>query len=1181
MENLGLVRAEHEAPSADTDAKKAHNLVEYNISDKRSSPLFQPDVVSNFSGKVGPSAITEEVRLLASSMQDAQSSSDPEILKNCETRWLHLFSLVERQCQEQIVTQQKVFCHQIHHIQNEIRRLGKLQTQNACSCVKQASSVRLSDSCPSLGSPMGLKADAFEENELFTSQFHPGHADHRAEASAMDQEGLTNSVSISSGYGTLSTAELSPSKCDDLPACMENSETMTKQPNHPAPATEDVSVASIQDKREGSQTTTGHFPSLKENGDNVPAQFEHQMHEGQPEEPNAKPLTSWAQKMKQNPLKKTSVEEETDPGKEQTFDSTNTVAAAAAPSTTSFYLNQQNGSQNSLVSLSSGLTYWRLDEKDMYQALPKDLGNEFSTFSTKDSSEQLSSSDDLKLTSLKDIYHKKQKEDKQLAEWNFNPLHSTHPPEILTLDPTLHMKPGELNAGHPLPRFYASPEQASFSPDSMAGPAFSLPSEADSFSHPSTAVSPRSAESPRYASRSAALHVDPWAGCEFQNATNVAGSPHRNREILDMEDNDNLTLTPSSEARSPPILSADHRLTQHELSVACVEDPLVLSKIRQNLREKHTRHITDLRAYYESEILSLKQQLEANHTSPSEEMQKITQNLTDRCDQLEASLHEANSRVRSLEKKNKALEMEVTDWRERFGALSATTKSLQERLEEMRTSGKDKDNTISRLKRRLRDLEEAFEKAYKLSDNKDAQLKEENKMFQNLLGEYESLGKEHERVKDSLNITENKLLDAHTQISDLKRTVSKLETQVKQLEHENSLKFRSLAEGHFGPSYASKLESFDVSRRKWLIPGSEFSIFTGQPLAAQDNSNDNRLEKGFNPPRHYSPPEKESSPNCLLANEAIQKEIKTQEIPILKAFKEFEERKALKNRGAQTEKEERATAETSKTAVRGPVVGFTETSLGTSRSPEKSKEHPRHKKFNPSSAQRSSSLPPSNRKTNTPTKRETMLTPVAVTCSPKRSPKENLSPGFSHFLSRNEDLMTRFDIRLDEVAAAPAVQYGSPRKRLQFGSGGDPQGPQPSRLESRRGPKSSSYPQPLPSRASRDPSREGYEEGHSANTRETGSSSAAAAAPYEPEFKYVSMIKTLAQTERLFDELTQEKQQIESQLSRIPCAGGRMTLQARLNQEALEDRLERISRELGSIRMTLKKFQVLRTSANI
>ncbi|NXW95661.1 MPP9 phase, partial [Alopecoenas beccarii] len=217
------------------------------------------------------------------------------------------------------------------------------------------------------------------------------------------------------------------------------------------------------------------------------------------------------------------------------------------------------------------------------------------------------------------------------------------------------------------------------------------------------------------------------------------------------------------------------------LSVTSVEDPVIMSKIRQNLREKHARHIADLRAYYDSEIQSLKQQLEANFCNLS---------LLNRCDHLDAALNEASARIKALENKNKMLENQVTDWRERFYAVSNTSKVLQERIEEMRTTNKEKDNTISRLKSRLKDLEEAFEKAYKLSDNKNTRLKEENKMFQNLLGEYESLGKEHERVKDTLNATENKLLDANTQISDLKRTISKLEAQLKQVEHENTLKLR-------------------------------------------------------------------------------------------------------------------------------------------------------------------------------------------------------------------------------------------------------------------------------------------------------------------------------------------------------------------------------------------------------
>ncbi|NWW37768.1 MPP9 phase, partial [Panurus biarmicus] len=204
------------------------------------------------------------------------------------------------------------------------------------------------------------------------------------------------------------------------------------------------------------------------------------------------------------------------------------------------------------------------------------------------------------------------------------------------------------------------------------------------------------------------------------------------------------------------------------------------NRIRQNLREKHARHIADLRAYYDSEIQSLKQQLE----------DWCDLHVLNRCEQLDAALNEASARIKALENKNNLLEKQVADWRERFYAISDNCKVLQERLEETRTSHKEKDNTISRLQSRLRELEEAFEKAYKLSDNKNTRLQEENRMFQNLLGEYESLGKEHERVKDTLNTTENRLLDANTEISDLKRTILKLEAQLKQVEHENALKLR-------------------------------------------------------------------------------------------------------------------------------------------------------------------------------------------------------------------------------------------------------------------------------------------------------------------------------------------------------------------------------------------------------
>ncbi|OXB64098.1 hypothetical protein ASZ78_002028 [Callipepla squamata] len=586
---------------------------------------------------------------------------------------------------------------------------------------------------------------------------------------------------------------------------------------------------------------------------------------------SSKSLTSWAQKLKQNQPKRvnTEVRVNTMQGNEQAkkspLENTDSTDAALPPYT--FYLNQPTESPNSVVSETSGLSYWKLDVKEMYHSLPENFRSEFAdVFSSEVSPDQV----------------------------NFA--------HILTLDPTLHMKPGQQNPGH---CFFNIPEESTpFSPDSMVDPGFSSHCDTDSFSQTSSLS--QFDDPPKYPASSRAVHLDFWKNHPIQNE-DKASSPFpvaytdANSDILvNTEEEETLTLTPSSVTQC-----GDKSLVDHGHSVTSAEDPVVMSRIRQNLREKHARHIADLRAYYDAEIHSLKQELEANHTTAaSEDLKKINQNLADRCDQLDAALNEASARIKTLENKNSMLEKQVADWRERFHGVSNTSKVLQERIEEMRTSNKEKDNTISRLKSRLKDLEEAFEKAYKLSDNKNTRLKEENKMFQNLLGEYDSLGKEHERVKDTLNATENKLLDANAQISDLKRTVSKLEAQLKQVEHENTLKLRHVTESRLRSSCANKLAAPDVSRRKWLIPGAEYSIFTGQPLEVQESPRDNRLEEAYIPSRYHSPPEKDSSQEESSTNAIEKKDNEMSEAPIIKAFKELEEIKAFKDWGTQTEKED-------------------------------------------------------------------------------------------------------------------------------------------------------------------------------------------------------------------------------------------------------------------------------------
>ncbi|XP_075754669.1 M-phase phosphoprotein 9 isoform X2 [Pelodiscus sinensis] len=1135
MENLDLVKAVQEVSqsSIESDIRSSYNSG-CNLNTNRNSPLSNPNGVSNFSGKISPSLSPGSVEVLASFMQDIQKSgrTDSEILKNCETSWIQLFKLVEKQCQEQIVAQQEQFHHQIQCIQNEIRHLVKLQNSNASWDFfnSKSSPAKLANNFSSLESQMGLCSETFEETGCVVNHLKSNEAENLPKASAEHQECL-NSISMSSGYGTLSASELNARKSKDIKKCMGYTEKILKGQGDAPVTQKDSVVTNVQTKRELIQKTEKYCPSQKDGISVFPAESEHQVTEGQCGKTNCKYLTSWAQKLKQNQPKRTNMEEGgymhsvqgNEQAKKLTFENTS-VTAAASPSYT-FYLSQPNESPNSLASEASGLTYWKLDEKDMYHSLPENFQNEFShIFSTKVSSDQSSSGDEMK-PSLKDIYHKKQREGKQLSEWNLiSPSQPTHPPEVLTLDPTLHMKPGEQIPGH---CFVSTlDEKTPFSPDSMADPTFSSHSDTDSFSHISNITSSQLCGSPKYTSSTKVLHLDPWENNPFQNESKVgcsfpmAHADTSNDLLMKIEDEESLTLTPSSIIQSQ-VPCADNSSPEYSISVTSFEDPMMLSKIRQNLRKKHARHIADLRAYYDSEIQSLKQELEASYkTASSEELKKINQNLVDRCGQLDAALNEANTRMRTLENKNNKLEMQVTDWRERFYAVSNTSKVLQERIEEMRTSHKEKDNTISRLKSRLKDLEEAFEKAYKLSDNKDARLKEENKMFQDLLGEYESLGKEHERVKDTLNATENKLLDANTQISDLKRTISKLEAQIKQVEHENMLKLRHITESHSKTSHANKLTASDVNRRKWLISGAEYSIFTGQPLENQECNMDNRLEETYIPSRDHSPPEKDSSQEDTTTYVIEKKENEAPDTPIMRALKELEG-KAFKSWGTQTEKEDTST----KTSNRRHTVGFDESTFSAHRSPEKCKDQQRPKRYSSPSGQRSSSLPPSNRKTNTPTRREIMLAPVSVTYSPKRSPRENLSPGFSHLLGKNENTMTRFNILLDDLEIAPTstLQHSNPRKRLQFLSLDDTEGRQLSGKGIDSYVKHSSCTESLHTGMKKETERSGWEERNIPHKNEKSVSPSV----YDADFKYTSRTKTLAETERLFDELTQEKQQIK------------------------------------------------------
>uniref|UniRef100_A0A2K6UCP1 M-phase phosphoprotein 9 n=1 Tax=Saimiri boliviensis boliviensis TaxID=39432 RepID=A0A2K6UCP1_SAIBB len=1140
MEEFDLVKNVHKTSSVESDKNSPHFLG-LNLNTDRSSPHLSTNGVSSFSGKTRPSVIQGTVEVLTSLMQELQNSgkTDSELWKHCETRWLQLFNLVEKQCQEEIVAQQEQFHNQIQHIQEEIKNLVKLQTSSVSwtSCDRNSSSKQVSSE-----SQMGFFSESSEKNESVISYPESKELEMQQEMPTSQLDCNVDSSSVSSGYGTFCISELNPYKSQDPKEFMEHVDVPKGQYVAPVVSADSL-VDDVKNESFYIQTPEECCASLREDVSLSPGEFE------------------------RNFLGENKVSE--------VFSGKANSDFAAATHPPAFYLSKPDETPNAWMSDSgTGLTYWKLEEKDTYHSLPETLEKTFvSLFSTDVSPNQSNTSNEMKLPSLKDIYYKKQRENKQLPERNLTSASNpNHPPEVLTLDPTLHMKPKQQISGiqlHSLPN--AMDDRISFSPDSVLEPSMSSPSDIDSFSQASNVTS-QLPEFPKYPSHTKASPVNSWKNQTFQNESRTSSTfPSvytitSNDISVNTVDEENTVMVASASVSQSQLPGTANSVPEC-ISLTSLEDPVILSKIRQNLKEKHARHIADLRAYYESEINSLKQKLEEKEISAVEDWKITNQILVDRCGQLDSALHEATSRVRTLENKNNLLEIEVHDLRERFSAASSASKILQERIEEMRTSSKEKDNTIVRLKSRLQDLEEAFENAYKLSDDKEARLKQENKMFQDLLGEYESLGKEHGRVKDALNTTENKLLDAYTQISDLKRMISKLEAQVKQVEHENMLSLRHNSRTHVRPSRANTLATSDVSRRKWLIPGAEYSIFTGQPLDTQDSNVDNQVEETCSP-GYNSPLEKDSSLESSSTSLLIKKQRDTSDTPIMRALKEVDEGKIFKNWGTQTEKEDTSNINPRQT----------ESSVFASRSPEKCAQQ-RQKRLN-SASQRSSSLPPSNRKSSTPTKREIMLTPVTVAYSPKRSPKENLSPGFSHLLSKNESSPIRFDILLDDLDTVPVstLQRTNPRKQLQFLPLDDSEEKTYSEKATDNHVNHSFCPELLPNGVKKVSVRTAWEKNKSVSYEQCKPVSVT---PQGNDFEYTAKIRTLAETERFFDELTKEKDQIEAALSRMPSPGGRITLQTRLNQEALEDRLEKINRELGSVRMTLKKFHVLRTSANL
>ncbi|XP_060916882.1 M-phase phosphoprotein 9 isoform X2 [Labrus mixtus] len=1187
-------------------------------------------------GKSLPFINPSSLETLRALVQEIQSSgeTDPEIWKDCEGRWLHLFQLVEKQYQEQILNQQEQYQCQIQLIQDEIKALVQLQNRQACiqphtefspTSVTKTTANTKEYIFPLLSTDCTVSKHVASDNDSLAAPAHtpfssPSPPLQRSETANKGEERAT--TGLSSGYGTLSNWEtgLEPAESQgEDEDCIQEREKHHWSPNFQ----EDTRTILVGCQKDFSNVRA----LIEEEASSLVYQ--------QRASCTSQPLTSWAQRQKLKPKKSKAGHASSqileyqeqhpglrEPSKQNQMESSDSQdQRAIGPSSSSFPLRRSD----SLMSEASGLTYWRLNESELYHPLP-DSFDSGAYLLLQEASMSLTPTQEPRL-SLKEIYQNKQRTDLKRFDWEGSVTSSPTSPQVLTLDPAANQRHSDRTSGFTSPSHFSSP---SFATQPHIYPRVGTPVTPDSM----VECSPNPGDTDCISDTSSGSVAGPalskvqtmWGKTvqsTSQDQTRTSSQQHRANAPLASEEEGSHTHTSTLKPGSASGSTLRPAASPHMERASSLEDPVVLSLLRQNLREKHSRHVADLKAYYESEIQSLRDKLKL--TDLPQDLEKSNQALTKRCKQLEKALAEANSQIQELEAANSSLERKLAEWPERYAVAGATVKSLQQRLEESKRSSKDKDDLTARLKSHIRQLEEAMQRAGREADEKEARREREYKMLQDLLGEYDCLEKEHEGVKNNLVSTESKLVDANDQICEMKRVISKLESQVKQLEHENNARTRYASHSNTQPSGAGlfhhpdlllspskgRIEP-DVTRRKSPCPLSD-QVHSGikspfhqtnqssahkkpqYPINDQSSGTGSSLEasSGGAGWRCVSPPECEQSlPQSRHQEQSggHQEGSRSALTPMMRALIQLEETRAT---------ESRAPCKNSSTSIhrvgnQRTTVGFVErrhkeviqdqveypanhegikpghaaprTERVGSKSLNRAAALLRAQRSLSPDGHRSSSLPPPEQRNispTTPTKRETLLMPMSAKSSPKRCPSENYSTAFGRPMPREEHFIKRFDGQVDQ--RRHSFHSSSPRKRLQFTSADRDDGlQQPSQSTGSVNPPEGNWPPQL-----------GWE-------RQAACAGSDPQDPCEDSVPlFVDRLHSLAEAEKLFDELTQEKLQIEAALSRMPGAGGRVSLQTRLDEVALEKRLERVNRELGSIRMTLKRFHVLRTSANI
>ncbi|KAL8559886.1 hypothetical protein ACOMHN_016932 [Nucella lapillus] len=587
----------------------------------------------------------------------------------------------------------------------------------------------------------------------------------------------------------------------------------------------------------------------------------------------------------------------------------------------------------------------------------------------------------------------------------------------------------------------------------------------------------------------------------------------------------------------------------------------------QNLRDKHSKHLSDLRSYYEAEIQDLRQKLGAEGLRLSSStsavgvgrdrtreglLQEENQMLRLQLRDLQDTLHDSQIYSRDLEQKLQGLEIRATDYASRYEESQVTVLQLKNRLEELHSYAKDRESVLEQVQASERRQTLTLQDLYKAKEEQEETARRNTSTIKKLLDKYEMLEKDYSSLKETCADFEQRLFDTRSEAVQLNKTISQFELENKRLTHDNdNMRHRLAISG-----------SLPMMRQELAESGSHrggYENLNGYPSASsaythlETHSARSGMGRDTTPPRR--PPSDEDpashgkSDSPLLRAERELRRLQqtlehgefiprlqpkkytgslcpaSGEVTIIDAFSSSARSAGLADTGS---KEKRGKKPGNQLTIKQERGGGTQSKQSLGRSPQKVS-------LNGDSTHGSG--------VSSPTRFDVgVLNPQAQS--------SGTSGGASSAAANKARIKAAVAERKEEMkSSGNSVSKSGDGQRVD------------AMLERIRCGEFVSRPQ--------------WEDVYTSLAKPADGDKTTAINMTQEEMLRDRM-RSIEQMERRYDDLQIEKRKLESQLNKVPMHG--RDRKSRREKELLEEKLDSVDRELGSVRMTLKHYQVLKTA---